>query len=147
MSLIQAPKAPSDHLKRESGRILARLRLIPEFSPFLDYTRHSKRTGSTVTLLWETFVLGASLSVLLNLLGSPPPRDLHIDADKSDFGLALPHRERFFTNFIQRLQLLELQRRLPFGEVLRASRLLSLASYTSDGDPCANLGSGSIRRH
>ncbi|KAJ7278948.1 TKL/TKL-ccin protein kinase [Mycena rebaudengoi] len=108
---------PLTTLNERVGASSARLRLIPEFSPFLEYTKHSKRTGSTVTLLWETFVLGASLSVLLNLLGSPPPRDLHIDADKSDFGLALPHRERFFTNFIQRLQLLELQRRLPFGEV------------------------------
>ncbi|KAJ6620438.1 hypothetical protein B0H10DRAFT_2215964 [Mycena sp. CBHHK59/15] len=123
MSFLQAPKAPSDHLRRESARILPRLRLIIEFRPWLEYTKHSKHTRSPVTLLWETFALGASLCTLLNLLGSPLPRDLNIDPDKSDFGLGLPHREKFFTNFIQRVQLLELQQRLSFGEVLRVQDL------------------------
>lgn len=121
MSFLQAPKAPSDHLRRECARILPRLELIYEFRPWISLTQHAKRTTSPFTLLWETFALGASLATLLNLLGSPPPRDLSIDADKYDTALGLPHREKYFTNFIQRVQLLELQQKIPFGEVLRVS--------------------------
>ncbi|KAJ7468748.1 TKL/TKL-ccin protein kinase [Mycena latifolia] len=123
MSFFQAPKAPSDHLRRESARILPRLSLIIEFRPWLEYTKQTKRTTSAFHLLWETFALGASLATLLNLLGSPPPRDLHIDADKLDLGLGLPHREKYFTNFIQRVQLLEIQRAIPYGEGLRVQDL------------------------
>ncbi|KAJ7688619.1 kinase-like domain-containing protein [Mycena rosella] len=123
MSLLQAPKAPSDQLRRDSSRILPRLSLIIEFRPWLEYTKHTKPTASSFALLWETFALGASLATLLNLLGSPPPRDLHIDADKSDLGLGLPQREKYFTNFIQRVQLLEIQNRIPYGEILRVQDL------------------------
>ncbi|KAJ7731934.1 TKL/TKL-ccin protein kinase [Mycena maculata] len=123
MSFLQAPKAPSNHLRRESARILPRLRLIIEFRPWLEYAKRTKHPTSSFALLWETFALGASLATLLDLLGSPPPRDLQIDADKSDLGLGLPHREKYFTNFIQRIQLLELQNKLPFGEVLRVQDL------------------------
>ncbi|KAJ7145696.1 TKL/TKL-ccin protein kinase [Mycena epipterygia] len=123
MSFLQAPKAPSDHLRRECARILPRLELIYEFRPWISLTQHAKRATSPFILLWETFALGASLATLLNLLGSPPPRDLNIDADKYDTGLGLPHREKYFTNFIQRVQLLELQQKIPFGEVLRVQDL------------------------
>ncbi|KAJ6476375.1 TKL/TKL-ccin protein kinase [Mycena sanguinolenta] len=123
MSLLQAPKAPSDTLRREARRILARLEHIIEFRPWLEYIKRTKHTTSPFTLLWETFALGVSLGTLLNLLGSPSPRDLTIDSDKPDLGLGLPHREKYFTNFIQRVQLLELQQRLPFGEVLRVQDL------------------------
>ncbi|KAJ7715264.1 TKL/TKL-ccin protein kinase [Mycena metata] len=133
MSFLQAPKAPSDTLRREAWRILARLDLIIEFRPWLDHIKHTKHTvvaNSPFVLLWETFALGASLATLLNLLGSAPPRDLTIDAAfsaekdlKTEFGLGLPHREKYFTNFIQRVQLLELQQQIPFGEVLRVQDL------------------------
>ncbi|KAJ6542835.1 TKL/TKL-ccin protein kinase [Mycena capillaripes] len=123
MSFLQAPKAPSDTLRREARRILARLDLIIEFRPWLEHIKHTKRTTSSFTLLWETFALGVSLATLLNLLSAPSPRDLTLDADKSDFGLGLPHREKYFTNFIQRVQLLELQQKIPFGEVLRVQDL------------------------
>ncbi|KAJ7255043.1 TKL/TKL-ccin protein kinase [Mycena haematopus] len=123
MSLLQAPKAPPDILRREARRIGARLDLIIEFRPWLEYIKRTKHTTSPFTLLWETFALGAPLGTLLNLLGSPSPRDLTLDSDKPDLGLGLPHREKYFTNFIQRVQLLELQQRLPFGEVLRVQDL------------------------
>ncbi|KAJ7030108.1 TKL/TKL-ccin protein kinase [Mycena alexandri] len=133
MSFLQAPKAPPDTLRREAWRILARLDLIIEFRPWLDHIKHTKHTvvaNSPFVLLWETFALGASLATLLNLLGSAPPRDLTIDAAasaekdlKTEFGLGLPHREKYFTNFIQRVQLLELQQKIPFGEVLRVQDL------------------------
>ncbi|KAF7345015.1 putative TKL/TKL-ccin protein kinase [Mycena venus] len=123
MSLLQAPKAPSDALRREARRILARLDLIIEFRPWLEYIKRTKRTTAPFTLLWETFALGVSLATLLNLLGSPSPRDLTIDAEKPDLGLGLPHREKYFTNFIQRVQLLELQQKIKFGEVLRVQDL------------------------
>ncbi|KAJ7085379.1 TKL/TKL-ccin protein kinase [Mycena belliarum] len=120
MSVLQAPKAPSDHLRRDSARILPRLRLIIEFRPWLEHTKLTKRTSSAFALLWETFALGAPLATLLNLLGSPPPRDLNPDTAAD---LRLPHREKYFTNFIQRVQLLELQQKIPFGEVLRVQDL------------------------
>ncbi|KAJ7819194.1 TKL/TKL-ccin protein kinase [Mycena olivaceomarginata] len=107
MSLLQAPKAPSDTLRREARRIFARLDLIIEFRPWLEYIKRTKHTTSPFTLLWETF----------------GPGDLTIDADKPDLGLGLPHREKYFTNFIQRVQLLELQQKIPFGEVLRVQDL------------------------
>ncbi|KAF8169113.1 hypothetical protein K438DRAFT_2024728 [Mycena galopus ATCC 62051] len=125
MSLLQAPKAPSDALRREAQRIFARLDLIIEFRPWLEYIKRTKHTTAPFPLLWETFALGASLATLLDLLGSPSPRDIlvTIDPDKPDIGLGLPHREKYFTNFIQRVQLLELQQKLPFGEVLRVQDL------------------------
>ncbi|KAJ7166663.1 TKL/TKL-ccin protein kinase [Mycena filopes] len=133
MNFLQAPKAPSDTLRREAWRILARLDLIIEFRPWLDHIKHTKHAivaNSPFALLWETFALGASLATLLNLLGSAPPRDLTIDAAasvekdfKTEFGLGLAHREKYFTNFIQRVQLLELQQKIPYGEVLRVQDL------------------------
>ncbi|KAJ7191639.1 TKL/TKL-ccin protein kinase [Mycena pura] len=126
MNALQAPKAPSDHLRREAARILPRLALIIEFRSFLDLVTHTTRAPSPLALLWETCALGAPLCTLLNLLGSPPPRDLHdvrIDPDKPDLGLGLPHREWFFSAFIQRTQLLEVQGRIPYGEVLRVQDL------------------------
>ncbi|KAJ7657789.1 TKL/TKL-ccin protein kinase [Mycena polygramma] len=123
MSFLQAPKAPPDTLRREARRILARLDLIIEFRPWLDIIKHTKHTTSPFTLLWETFALGVSLATLLNLLGSPSPRDLSVDADRSDVVLGLPHREKYFTNFIQRVQLLELQGKVKFGEGIRVQDL------------------------
>jgi hypothetical protein len=87
-----------------------------ETSRRLEYIKHTKYTTSPFTVLWETFALGASLATLLNLLEKG---NLTIDVDKSDLGLGLPHREKYFTNFIQRVQLLEVQQKIPFGEVLR----------------------------
>ncbi|KAF8216912.1 hypothetical protein K438DRAFT_1798017 [Mycena galopus ATCC 62051] len=117
--LLQAPKAPSDALRREARRIFARLDLIIEFRPWLEYIKRTKHITAPFPLLWETFALGASLATLLDLLGSPS-RDIlvTIDPDKPDIDLGLPHREKYFTNFIQRVQLLELQQKLPFGAVL-----------------------------
>ncbi|KAK6977031.1 putative TKL/TKL-ccin protein kinase [Favolaschia claudopus] len=127
MSFLQAPKAPSDSLRREARRILARLDLIIEFHPWLNYIRRTKHPASTFVLCWETFALGVPLGTLLDLLGSPSPgepiRDFTIDTDKPDLGLGLPHREKYFTTFIQRVQLLEVQQKIPYGEVLRVQDL------------------------
>src|ERR1700761_4536972 len=100
MNALQAPKAPSDALRRDAARILPRLALIIEFRTFLDLVRHTKRPAAPPALLWETCALGAPLCTLLDLLGSPPPppRDLldaRIDPHKPDLGLGLPHREWF----------------------------------------------------
>ncbi|KAJ7055648.1 TKL/TKL-ccin protein kinase [Mycena amicta] len=122
MSVLQAPKAPSDNLQRLAANLHSRLALVVELNPFFDYIRRSKRPSSIFSLLWETLALGAPLCTLCTLLGSPPPRDLHFDPEK-DVDLGLPHRERFFTAFIQRVQLLELQAKIPFGEVFRVQDL------------------------
>ncbi|KAF7368574.1 putative TKL/TKL-ccin protein kinase [Mycena venus] len=123
-----SPKAPSDALRLEANRIYARLDLIIEFRPWLEYIKRTKPTTSPFNLLWETFALGASLATLLNLLGSSSPRDLTIDPDKPDLGLELPHREKYFANFIQRIQLLEREQKIPFGEVLRVQDLFGATS-------------------
>lgn len=125
MSMLQAPRAPPDQLRLESSRVLARLRLIIEFKPWLEYTRlyHHTKREAPVKLLWDCFAFGAPLCTLLNLLGSPTPAHLNVKLDEFDFDLPLDHRELFVTSFIERVQMLEAQRRLPFGEVLRPGDL------------------------
>ncbi|CAK5271870.1 unnamed protein product [Mycena citricolor] len=134
MSALHAPKAPSDHLRRESARVLSRLSLIIEFRPWLEHVRsckpRSSGSHSGFFLLWEIFALGAPLSTLLNLLSSPPfgARDQEltsIDWEKPELGLGLPHREKWFSHFIQRVQLLELQGVIALGEVLRVQDLFA----------------------
>ncbi|KAJ7585178.1 TKL/TKL-ccin protein kinase [Mycena floridula] len=122
MTTLRSPKAPPDSLRLESSAILARLWLIIEFKPWLDYTRlylHLKHE-QPVKLLWDCFALGAPLCTLLNLLGAPTPNS---SLDKFNFDLAMADRERFVISFIQRVQMLEVQGRLAYGEVLRMEDL------------------------
>lgn len=130
-------KAPNEYLRLESSRILPRLRLILEFKPWLEYTRlyFRRKSEAPVAILWDCFTLGASLCTLLDLLGSPSPRDLVVDVVNFDFGLSVAHREKFFNSFITRVQLLELQGRLPYGEVLRSEDLFD----------CTNSGFAKVR--
>lgn len=120
-SLICYPKAPSEHLRRESFIALSRLQLVFEFKLWLDYSKDhvQRRVDSPYFLLWDCILFGAPLNTLLELIGSPTPRHLVVTVDEFDFNLSVQQRELFFSNFIQRTQLLEAQGRLAYGEVLR----------------------------
>lgn len=119
------PSSP-DHLRVQCTRVRARLQLIPEFESWLDIAleRYMLRNNNksltfrstpdtTSQTLWHCFALGAPLCVLLDLLGATADR--HIIKS-----LLL---EELVENFVDRIQLLELQGRLPYGEVLRAEDL------------------------
>ncbi|KAF9564167.1 kinase-like protein [Agrocybe pediades] len=125
--LLQPPRAPSAQLRLESFKTLSRLQLIFEFRPWLDFTREyvRRRVDSPHLLLWDCLCFGAPLNTLLELLGSPTPRHLMVNVDNFDFEhVTIQQREAFFVGFIQRVNLLESQGRLSFGEVLRAEDFL-----------------------
>ncbi|KAF9074431.1 hypothetical protein BDP27DRAFT_1317072 [Rhodocollybia butyracea] len=115
-------RAPSDQLRFEATKILARLALIIEFRPWInpDY-----RQEPPYRTLYECFSLGRPLGVLLDLLGSPAPSHFSVHIEDFDFDLSLPEREQFIQNFIQRIQLLEAQGRISYGEVLRVEDVLN----------------------
>ncbi|KAF9525854.1 hypothetical protein CPB83DRAFT_858745 [Crepidotus variabilis] len=117
------PKAPTDSLRLESFKTLSRLQLIFEFQPWLqysiEYTR--RRVNSPYFQLWDCLCFGAPLNTLLELVGSPTPRQLSVTADEFDFNLSADERGRYFSSFIRRVQALENQGRLPFGEVLKVN--------------------------
>ncbi|KAH7871132.1 uncharacterized protein C8R40DRAFT_1122895 [Lentinula edodes] len=120
---LQVPRAPTDLLRLESIKILARLELIIEFRPWI--TAKSHRREPAYRVLFDCFSLGAPLGVLLDLLGSPAPSYLNVDVDSFNFGLSLAERERFVQSFIQRVNILEIQGRLSYGEVLRVDDLFN----------------------
>ncbi|KAF8905415.1 hypothetical protein CPB85DRAFT_1437360 [Mucidula mucida] len=110
------PKAPSDELRLDSFRILSRLRIITELRPWVG--RYAKvKPDAAFRVLWECLSLGAPLCTLLNMLAPP-----YLDVDV-DFDLPLDRRMSLFTNFIERVGLLEMQNRLAYGEVLRVDDL------------------------
>ncbi|KAK0213720.1 TKL/TKL-ccin protein kinase [Armillaria fumosa] len=111
--ILSPPRAPSEQLRVDSFRVLSRLLLVVEFKPWLDREPRCSEPGQAYRILWECFLLGAPLWTLLNLL-SPP---YHCVAFK--FELSMDERVAFFTQFIERVRLLEIQGLLPYGEVLR----------------------------
>ncbi|TFK33028.1 hypothetical protein BDQ12DRAFT_658509 [Crucibulum laeve] len=133
MSLPHPPKAPTDKLRLESFRVLSRLQLIFEFRPWLEYTRDYIPEGldTPLKLLWQCFAYGPPLGTLLNLLGSPTPRDLVVDANTFDFaGVSINDRRMFLVNLIQRVQLLEVQGQISYGEVVRVEDFLYSSNAT-----------------
>jgi len=126
-SALRAPRAPTEQLCLESTKILAKLDLILEFRPWLNWTRyllHRKfKEEPPFRVLFDCFALGASLGVLLDLLGSPAPSHLSVNLDKFDFHLDPAEREKYFASFIHRVNLLEVQGKLRYGEVLRVEDL------------------------
>ncbi|KAJ3517430.1 hypothetical protein NLJ89_g512 [Agrocybe chaxingu] len=121
-ALLHPPRASTDHLRLESFKTLSRLQLIFEFRPWLEYSREytRRRVNSPYFLLWDCICFGAPLNTLLELIGSPTPRHLAVTADDFDFGLPIAERLPFFHSFIHRVQLLESQEKLSYGEVLKA---------------------------
>jgi len=126
----QPPRALPDHLRLQSFQILSRLELIRQFRPWLDLTRYHvyRRHRAPSALLWDCFSFGAPLGTLLSLLGSPAPSDLVQHVEDFDFGIGVEARVAYFRAFIQRVQLLEMQGMLPYGEVLRCEDFWSDSS-------------------
>lgn len=124
---LQPPRAPPDHLRLQSFQILSRLRLINEFRPWLEYTRYHvfRKHHSPFELLWDCFSFGAPLGTLLTLHGSPAPTHLVVHVEAFDFGIDIEKREEYFKSFILRVQMLEMQGRVPYGEVLRFDDFLN----------------------
>ncbi|GLB38631.1 putative protein tyrosine kinase [Lyophyllum shimeji] len=129
---LQPPRAPPEHLRLQSFQILSRLQLVVEFRPWLEYTREHifRKHRTPLELLWDCFSFGAPLGTLLNLLGSPSPSHLVEHVEYFNFTLGVEERKPYFASFIQRVQMLEVQGRLPYGEVLRCDDFLSEASST-----------------
>ncbi|KAG5651731.1 hypothetical protein H0H81_007669 [Sphagnurus paluster] len=124
---LQRPRAPPDHLRLQSFQILSRLELIHEFRPWLEHTHYhvSRKRNTPLDRLWDCFAFGAPLSTLLNLLGSPSPSQLIDRVENFDFEIGIEGRHAYFRSFIQRVQMLEAQGRIPYGEVLRSDDFLS----------------------
>ncbi|KAI3608695.1 hypothetical protein WG66_003719 [Moniliophthora roreri] len=123
---LRALGAPSPQLRLESFKVFSRLERIIEFKRWLDYTRiycHQKEEP-THKILFDCFALGAPLGILLDLLGSPSSSYTNAYVETFDFvGVKQAERESFFASFLQRIHLLEVQGRLPFGEVLHLEDL------------------------
>jgi len=119
--MLYPPRAPTEQLRLESFKTVSRLRLVEAFRPWLDFSRdYVKRpTISPYFHLWDCICFGAPLNTLLELLSSPTPRHLTEDPYECDFNIPCDRRLLFFQSFIQRVQNLEIQGRLTFGEVLR----------------------------
>lgn len=131
MNTSAGPKvSPPDHLHVKCAQLLPRLRLIPEFKPWLDLCLESGhiRYRSKVTphaILWHCFSLGAPLCVLLDLLGTPSSGKLYSSAYGSDHDISTStEQEKMLRSFIDRVQLLEVQGRVPYGEIFRVEDLV-----------------------
>jgi len=120
--VLHPPKVPTDQFRLESFKTLSMLQLIFEFRPWLEF---SSRVNSPYFLLWDCICFGAPLNTLLELVGSPTPRHLAVQAHEFDYGLPVKQREEFFASFIQRVQALASQGRLSFGEILRVQDFTS----------------------
>ncbi len=111
--ILSPPRAPSELLRLDSFRTLSRLLLVVEFKPWFDREARCSEPDQAYRILWECFSLGAPFWTLLNLL-SPPYHRVAFE-----FELSMDERVAFFTKFIERVRLLEIQGLLPYGEVLR----------------------------
>ena len=121
MKPAAGPKpSPPDHLRVQCARVLPRLQLIPEFKPWLqislETTSLSGKNNVTVyNTLWYCFALGAPLCVLLDLLGTPSSSQVREEVNHDD--METLQQEKLLKSFVDRVHLLEVQGRLPYGEV------------------------------
>jgi hypothetical protein len=128
MNISAGPKAsPPDRLRVQCARVLPRLQLIPEFKPWLQISLETtpllrKNKITPYSTLWHCFALGAPLCVLLDLLGTPSSPHLREEVDHDSMEESL-QREKILKSFIDRVQLLEVQGRLPYGEIFRVEDL------------------------
>ena len=120
-TLLQPPKGATDQLRLETFQTISRLQLIFEFRIWLQYTRDNvpRRFDSSLVRLWDCMSFGAPLCTLLELLGSPTPRNLLVYPEEFSFDLTVEERKPYINSFIQRVNALETQGRLPYSEVIR----------------------------
>jgi len=123
---------PPDRLEVECARILPRLALIPEFRPWIQ----AAQGGDTdFRLLWNCFSLGAPLCTLLELIGTPPDPALGVSVLDHDNESCDP--VQFVSSFIRRVRLLEIQGRIPYGEVFHPQDLFNgtFSGFTKVSSP------------
>ncbi|KAJ8516304.1 hypothetical protein ONZ45_g6390 [Pleurotus djamor] len=129
MRILDAPRNPSSQLKLQCFSTLSRLELIPELRPWLDqayfYNDNDPEIQQSLRafrVVWAVVALGAPLTALLDILG-PGPWSLAAPVVNEVANSTLNLQRSFFSNFILRVQALEVQRTIPFGEVLRPDDL------------------------
>ncbi|KAH6912739.1 TKL/TKL-ccin protein kinase [Coprinopsis sp. MPI-PUGE-AT-0042] len=124
--LLHPPRAPSDQVRAESFRALSRLQLIFEFRHWLQHLRDNvaRRYDSPVILLWDCMSFGAPMGALLDLLGSPAPSELQTTADSFDWKLSIDDRTVQVESFIHRINMLQVEGRIPNEESLQVDDIL-----------------------
>ena len=115
-------------LKALSVDLYFRLWLIPEFSKHLYCSppnlSHENVQGEIAPVLWDCFERGESLHVLLDLLAS---RNGTSAASQALGGLRegfVPSREELHAEFLKRVEVLEAQKVIPYGESFRPQDLM-----------------------
>lgn len=134
MNPSAGPKAQlPDNLRLNCLITSQKLRLIPEFSPWLELSlefqsaalRTRNRPITPYDILWQCFCLGKPLCILLDLLGTPSSRAQSATHHSENETTGSEEGEKLVKSFIDRVQLLETQGRLSYGEVFRADDLFN----------------------
>ena len=130
MNTSVGPKATlPDNLRFNCLVATQKLTLIPEFSHWLEIQSAALRTRNRpVTpydLLWQCFCLGKPLCVLLDLLGTPPSSGQTKSVTHHFRNETTGESEMWVQSFIDRVQLLEAQGRISYGEGLRVEDLFN----------------------
>lgn len=119
-------------LKALSIELYFRLRLIPEFCRHIApsdqdtaATTSENAQGEIVRTLWSCFVRGEPLHVLLDLLGSRNSTSASLLSLSSlDDNAYAPTQEELLAEFLKRVEVLEAQGVVAYGESFRANDLL-----------------------
>ncbi|KAL5520253.1 hypothetical protein ACEPAG_9466 [Sanghuangporus baumii] len=120
-------------LKDLSAQLLPRLRLIPEFRCWLppayivdncSWDILEPKTSQALTL-WNSLSQGTPLLILLDLLGSKTGgNSLVYEGNKGDEDNQSTNAV-FIAEFLRRVEILEIQGRLSYGEIFRVEEFLS----------------------
>lgn len=117
-ALLPAP------LKELSVKLLSRLRLIPELrrwfsEPASGPNAPNSNPGDCVQALWNCFVQGAPLLILLDMLG-PRAGDPILPRGDS----LSPNQDTAIIEFLRRLRILEIQGVVSYGESFKTEELV-----------------------
>lgn len=132
MNTSARPKATlSDDLRLNCLITAQKLKLIPEFSRWLElsleiqllFTRN--RLVTPYDVLWRCFCFGKPLCVLLDLMSTPSFGQTKSATTHHPANDTTEEREKWVKNFIDRVQLLEAQGCLSYGEVFRTEDLFN----------------------
>ena len=119
-------------LKDLSAQLLPRLRLIPEFRCWLSpsyavdnctWDALEPKTSATLTL-WESLSQGAPLLILLDLLGSKTSGSSLVYEGNKGNDDDPTMNTAFIAEFLRRVDILEIQSRLSYGETFRVEEIL-----------------------
>lgn len=131
MPSIHSPSALLPRALREiSAQLFPRLKLIPELRCWLpsapeidDYLwKPSSPNTSQTSVLWHTLVQGAPLIIILDLLGSKTGGSSLIKKDDDINGQAIS--VALISEFLRRVEMLEVQGHLSYGEIFKLNEFL-----------------------